>query len=531
MLKKSVRWGSDIGHQKSIAPLDLQSELSEHGLRGKLAEGDLGFSRQKTRSIAKKDATDGIPMSEAITEDQWSEREQEVAGKAEQVRRGLGTWMSSSTTQVRNYIHDLTPIDINPDQLREAIKTEENEYRHYEVDDAADAQESHMAAIIELQQFRAEHEDRIGKRTPDIKKNVEQTIAILFFILIVEGCFNALLFKDAQSSGLLGGLIVAFSVSAVNVVLGVTAGFFGLRYMLNHPNIFAKIGGGLVTAACLSSGIFLNFFVAHFRDAVEVGLQAATAAGTISDFSMFQISPSHVVGDMFPNIFGFGNFIALGLLFIGLLVFAIAVYEGFDRISDRYPGYGRVWRKERKAYEARQAVRHGVRDDLSDYFTNCRRWFEEQQSRHIAAKREIEKAMNLLEMRRDQAVAIAQTAADQERAQKVAYRQAHRRQRNAVRDELGEQAAVPAYFDEILTPQLPSFEFKKEKDLANAALTSIDQNVRALNITREWLETHIQHVQKGLSSVEKKVGEEIAKIRSQKKSKKTEVSVDRALSA
>jgi hypothetical protein len=526
-MKKSVRWGADLGHQENIQTLNPKIELAEHGLKGKLAEGELGFNRQMTRLQAKKDANDGIPSSEAATPDQWSEREQQIAEKAEQVRRGLTTWMSSTSASVRNFIHDCTPIDILPDQLREAIKAEENEFRHYEVDDVHDAKESHSAAIVELQQFRARHEDRIGKRTPDIKKNVEQAVAILMFIMILEGCFNALLFKDAQSSGLLGGMMIAFGVSAVNVVFGVTAGFLGLRF-LNHPAIPAKILGGVVAIACISAGIFLNFFVAHFRDAVEVGLASATAAGTVASFSMFSIEPGAVISSMLPNIFGLESFIALGLLFMGLLVFAVAVYEGYDRISDRYPGYGRVWRKERKAYEARQAVRNGVRDDLSEYFSNCRIWFETQQQRHVAAKREIEKAMNILDTRRDQAVSIAARAADQERSLKVAYRQAHRRQRNSVRDKLGEQAAVPVYFDEILTPQLPAFDFAKERDQANATIKSIENNITALNITREWLETHIQQVQKGLSSIEKKVGEEISKIRNSKRDDESFVPVEEA---
>lgn len=515
MAKKTVRWGMDIGLAQKIRPLDPRTDLSDHGLKGKLQEGELGFSRRHTRAIARKDAADGIPTSEAITQDQWSEREQEIAEKAEKVRRGLGTWLSSTATKVRNYIQDYTPADIYPDQLREAIKSEENEFRHYEVDDAENAREHHDATIIELESFRERHGASIGKRTPDIKKNVEQAIAILLFIMILEGCFNALLFKDAQSSGLLGGMMIAFGVSAVNVLFGVVAGFFGLRY-LNHPDKPMKILGGVVASVCVLIGIFVNFFVAHFRDAVEVALHDAMASGSLAGFSMFDIAPSAVVSGMFPNIFGLDSLVAIGLLLIGLTVFAIAVYEGYDRISDRYPGYGRVWRKERLAYEKRQQVRNGVRDDLSDYFTNCRFWFETQMSRHIAAKREIEKAMNILDERRDVAIAIASNASEQERSLKVAYRQAHRRERNNHREKLGEQAAVPAYFDEIVTPQLPPYEFSKEREQANAAASVIEQNIKALNITREWLETHIQQVQKGLSSVDKKVIEEIAKVRAKR---------------
>lgn len=512
MMKRQVRWGADIGYAKPVKPLDAKVVEREHGLKGSLKEGELGFSRIITRKIARKDARDGIPTSEAITEDQWSEREQQIAEKSEQVRRSLKTWMSATSAAVRNFISDLTPADIHPDHLQEAIKAEENEYRHHEVDDSTDAKAHHEATVIELESFKERYGNQLNKRTPDIKKNVEQTIAILIFILIVEGCFNALLFKDAQSSGLLGGMMVAFGISAVNVLFGVTAGFVGLRN-LNHPDMHMKVLGGIVAGICIMCGLFVNFFVAHFRDAVEIALHQALAEGSLAGFSMFSIAPSAVIGDMFPNIFGLDSLVAIGLLLIGLTVFAIAVYEGYDRISDKFPGYGRVWRKERAAYEKRQQVRNGVRDDLSDFFSRSRMFFETQQNRHIAAKREIEKAINLLETRRDIAVEIAARAGDQERSLKVAYRQAHRRERNANRERLGEQAPVPAYFDEIVTPNLPAFDYSKEREQAMAAIKRIEQNITALNITREWMEQHIQQVQKGLSSIEKRVGDHIQAIR------------------
>jgi len=520
MLRKTLRWASDVGFSDKIKPMALKVTPSQHGLKGPMADGELGFNKTITRRQARQDASDGLPVSEAIMRDQWSEREQLVAERAEDVRRGLSTWFSASAAGVRNYIQDCTPPEIQPTSLQEAIKAEENELRHFEADDATEAEAHHEATVIELQAFREQHGERIGKRTPDIKKNIEQTLAILMAVLLIEGCFNALLFKDAQSSGLVGGLMVAFGVSAVNVVFGVVAGYFGLRY-LNHPKMPFKVMGGAVAGVFILAGIFLNFFVAHFRDAVEISLQAAIASGQMSDYSMFDTAPGAVISGMFPNLFGLHSLVAFGLLMIGLTVFAIAVYEGYDRISDRYPGYGRVWRKERLAYEARQQVRNGVRDDLSDYYTRCRSWFETQQSRHVQAKREIEKAINELETRRDHAMAVAAKAGEQERTHKVAYRQAHRRQRNASRDELGEQAACPAYFDEIVTPDLPPFDYGKERDQASSAIATIEHNISALNITREWLEKHIQDVQQGLSSIERRVHGEIAKVRAAREARES----------
>ena len=130
--------------------------------------------------------------------------------------------------------------------------------------------------------------------------------------------------------------------------------------------------------------------------------------------------------------------------------------------------------------------------------------------------------MNELEERRDFAVSIAARAGDQERSLKVAYRQAHRRQRNSLRDVLGDQAEVPAYFEEIVTPNLPAFDHGKERALADAAIKAIENNLTAISITREWLEQHIQQVQKGLSSIEKKARDEVARVREERQSSQSQ---------
>ena len=102
MAKNTVRWGADVGCQVKVKPLELRNDLAEHGLKGSRAKGELGISRNLSRRDAKNDARDGLPVSEAITQDQWSEREQLIAERAEEVRRGLGTWMSTATANVRN---------------------------------------------------------------------------------------------------------------------------------------------------------------------------------------------------------------------------------------------------------------------------------------------------------------------------------------------------------------------------------------------------------------------------------------------
>ena len=505
MAIKAPNWGRDIGYQDKIKPHNPNIAKSAYGLKGEKSEGKLSVNREMTRKIARKDAVDGIPVSEAATLDQWSEREQQIASEAEDVRRGLMGWFSASSASVRDFIQDCTPVPIDAKILCESIKAEEDiGVRAFEFDDDEEARSHYDASNEELKAFKEKHRAQIGKRNPDIKKNVEQTIAILLFVMILEGGFNALLFKDAQSSGLLGGMLVAFGISAVNVAAGVLAGFWGLRY-LNHPSLPWKIVGGVVATVVILFGLFLNFFVAHFRDAVEIALHTRIEEGSLANFSMFEISPGEVISGMFPNIFGLENMVAYGLLFIGLAIFGIAVYEGYDRISDRYPGYGRVWRKEREAYEKRQEVRSSRRDDLASHYTSARSWFDGQLNLHTEAKREIEKSVNWLELRLEEAQSLAAKVGDEERKLIAAYRQEHRRERNQQREILGEQSACPIYFDDIVTVNMPDFVYDRERRQANEAIDLIASNMNALVESRKWLEEYIQYMQNQLREKEAQV--------------------------
>ncbi len=70
--------------------------------------------------------------------------------------------------------------------------------------------------------------------------------------------------------------------------------------------------------------------------------------------------------------------------------------------------------------------------------------------------------------------------------------------------------------EEMVTPNMPPFDYSKERALADTALKAIENNLTALNISREWLEQHIQQVQKGLSSIQRKTRDEVAKVREER---------------
>ncbi|MEL6258280.1 MAG: hypothetical protein AAFQ67_04390, partial [Pseudomonadota bacterium] len=165
MPKKFPNWSQDLGLKTAIAPHTPKIDPADHGLKGALAEGRLSFSRLNTRAKAKEDAAAGLPPSDAATPDQWSEREQLIAAEAEDVRRGVASWFSANAASVKNFILDATPADLSTEQLKEAIKTGEADLRHFELDDASEAENTHEAAKRELTDFQSRHKEQIGERT------------------------------------------------------------------------------------------------------------------------------------------------------------------------------------------------------------------------------------------------------------------------------------------------------------------------------------------------------------------------------
>lgn len=156
--------------------------------------------------------------------------------------------------------------------------------------------------------------------------------SLLPFILIIESILNGYFFAKGHDFGLIGGTLQAFIVAFLNVMSAFYAGKFVLPY-INHNNTKLRTIGLLSVPMYLSWALTFNCLVAHYRD--QLGILSENAA--ISAITSFAHSPFH--------FYGFDSWL---LFFLGILFSVIALLDGY-KSDDKYPGFGELTRKLRRA--------------------------------------------------------------------------------------------------------------------------------------------------------------------------------------
>lgn len=194
------------------------------------------------------------------------------------------------------------------------------------------------------------HLDREAKY-PD---SIWLVAGIIAMLILAETILNGVMFRDV-ADGLLGGIFLAVLLSLVNVGLGLIMGFFGIRYALKRGE---KTGGqkafGISIIVVIASlGAFLNLLVAHYRE-TAVNFDGLSAVKPMES--------------MMNAPFAFEDPKAIILLLFGFLVLFVAAYEGFSRISDRYPGYKEVDLAYNEAKLNFEDVLYGLRDQVAERF-------------------------------------------------------------------------------------------------------------------------------------------------------------------
>src|SRR5690606_27046502 len=95
--------------------------------------------------------------------------------------------------------------------------------------------------------------------------------AVLLAMVVVETVFNGNMFAQGNDYGLLGGFLLAGTLSCMNVGWGVLSGWLPLP-QLYHRQVWRKVVGtcGILVAAGVA--VVFNVAVAQFRDASVLGL-------------------------------------------------------------------------------------------------------------------------------------------------------------------------------------------------------------------------------------------------------------------
>ena len=160
-----------------------------------------------------------------------------------------------------------------------------------------------------------------------------KAVSLAIILIVVESAFNAYLFSQGNEFGLLGGLLAAFIVSAVNVGSSTMLGYFARH--INCRNWFLKLLGLLCILAWVSLSILFSLAVAHFRDGLDAGVA-------------WRVAAEAAVPALLETPFYLASIESWLLVVISLLVSVLSFLKGWHT-DDPYPGYGRLERSVRHA--------------------------------------------------------------------------------------------------------------------------------------------------------------------------------------
>lgn len=218
----------------------------------------------------------------------------------------------------------------------------------------------------EYSYFRAENK-RIGPaRYPHDKVKI---FGWIFFITIVEIFTNAYALGDAHPSGPVGVVLEILMFGIANVGVAFLLGCYVWRYF-NHVSSVKKAAATVLALPMMCFIVFLNFLLAHYRDAI------AKLAG--SDMGAFEIEASMqklgaaATSTLFRNPFALEDFKSYLLLFVGLLASIFATKKSFE-LDDPYPGYGKISREQEElatAFNDEQTEAFSDMNDLVDDYSN-----------------------------------------------------------------------------------------------------------------------------------------------------------------
>lgn len=220
------------------------------------------------------------------------------------------------------------------------------------------------SSYSELREFRAEHD----LRRPAHRATT--TFAGLGYILLawaLESALNAVLLRQNDAMGLLGGIVAAAAIGALNVGVAAVVGrqVWPLTRHRSTGQQMLGWGGTLLWFAFVAAW---NWGAAHYRDAKVSGSSAP------------EVEALRMMTGGLDSIYSWA-------LFIAGIVFAMMAALSAFRMDDPYPGYGRVARRHDErcqvyADDVEEATAHlkEIRDGAIEEAISVRTELDRQQA-------------------------------------------------------------------------------------------------------------------------------------------------------
>ncbi len=170
------------------------------------------------------------------------------------------------------YVNDHKPQAVFSANMQTAIEARRTAIEAELQANIVDQEKALQNAALDLEKFKKEHAARIGPRNAKYPDLTLIPIATSLAFFLVDGLLNATFFQGASQSGFVGGMVIAFGLSAINISLGIVAGLYGLREVSHITEWRRRVGWSVLGALC-GLGLLLNFSIAHFRFVAEEQIQ------------------------------------------------------------------------------------------------------------------------------------------------------------------------------------------------------------------------------------------------------------------
>lgn len=337
-------------------------------------------------------------------------------------------------------------------------------------DTVREARDRAARAKADLVGFRA----RQGlDRDADYPDSRVLAIGLLLAAALFEAIFSATLFVHDADGGYAQAAAVALGLGGSNVLLGVLAGYVGMRQLQRREPVL-KLTGAAALAVFAGLGLALNVFAARYRESL--------AAGEETGRPLLQLSRSELFGLITPE--------AVVLLMLGVGVWMFSAGKGFAGLDDPFPGYGGRDRFAKAAAEDYEALRIDAIDALERPIRDADDAIEADVAEHRAHVQALQAAY-------DAAGASAMALAAQRRALASAQRDivALYQRENM----LARTTPAPARFGETNWPDPSAIDPLAE---AGAALRDANATMKTLrdraSAAHAALQSHLQDSQRRL---------------------------------
>ena len=197
--------------------------------------------------------------------------------------------------------------------------------------------------------FKADNGLRRSAQLPS-KMRSQLGWAVIALIFLIESFVNAGYLSEGNQAGLVGAYAQSFSFSFVNLFIAYVMGMYTVKYCWGSSSS-QRLFGIASTVFFSALAACLNLALAHYRDAASMGF---------SD-QLGQIAMQNLLSQPFS----FNEIQSLILFLIGCAACMVATIDFFG-LDDSFPGYGKVARARRDAFESYESEKQSLINDLDD---------------------------------------------------------------------------------------------------------------------------------------------------------------------